>query len=808
MKYISYLNMVSIIEGFNYDIFISYRQKDNKGERWVSEFVEALKTELESTFKEEISVYFDINPHDGLLETHDVDASLKEKLRCLVFIPVISRTYCDPKSFAWEHEFKAFVEQASKDQFGLMVKLPSGNVASRVLPVRIHDIEESDMKLCESITGSFLRGVEFIYKESGVNRPLRSNEENPHDNLNHTIYRNQVNKVANAIKEVISALEKHGEKPEMVSEPVIKTKSIREKNRKTTIIAGSIVVLTLIILGLLFIPRFLKSGEQTEKSIAVLPFASLSNDPDNQYLADGMMDAILTHLSKITDLRVMSRTSVEQYRQSKKTTTEIGKELDVEYLLEGSFQKAGDSIRLIVQLIKTGKEGHVWANIYDRLWDNVFSVQSDVAQKIASELMVVLTPEDIKKITEKPTENLEAYQAYLRGRFYADQPHYMKDNGIKASQSFLDAVNIDTTFALAYAELARANARLRYMSTDMSDSCLEKAKMAAAKALKLGSDQPRVHIALGYYYLWAFRDRASALKHLEIAEKDLPNDLDLLLGKAEIIVIKGRWEEYIQLLEKAVKMNPKNGQIYADLTKSFWFTRRYKDAIKAGDEAIALSPSSIWPYLYKAFAYWSWKGPCKESRDILKTAGNTREWFLFSWFFQEVGEGNLQTALQIADTTKSWGIDNKSWATPRATLLAMIYDYQGEHELALKSYKTASEVLEIKVAEIPGDARYHSALGIAYAGLGRKDEAIKEGLKGVELKSISKDATYGVPIEGDLAIIYTMVGEYDLALDKLDRLMSIPSWITPTWPNWQIQLAPLKSLPRYKELMKKYAIDQ
>ena len=139
--------MVSIIPGYNYDIFISYRQKDNKGDKWVSEFVEALKNELESTFKEEISVYFDINPHDGLLETHDVDESLKEKLKCLVFIPIISRTYCDPKAFAWEHEFKVFVEQASQDQFGLKVKLPGGNVASRVLPVQIHDLDKADIKL-------------------------------------------------------------------------------------------------------------------------------------------------------------------------------------------------------------------------------------------------------------------------------------------------------------------------------------------------------------------------------------------------------------------------------------------------------------------------------------------------------------------------------------------------------------------------------------------------------------------------------------------------------------------------------------
>src|SRR5512133_2522408 len=145
--------MSSIIEGYNYDIFISYRQKDNKGDRWVSEFVEALKTELESTFKEEISVYFDINPHDGLLETHDVDATIKEKLKCLIFIPIISRTYCDPKSFAWEHEFKAFVEMASRDQFGLRVKLPNGNVASRILSVLIHDLETEDKKALETELG-------------------------------------------------------------------------------------------------------------------------------------------------------------------------------------------------------------------------------------------------------------------------------------------------------------------------------------------------------------------------------------------------------------------------------------------------------------------------------------------------------------------------------------------------------------------------------------------------------------------------------------------------------------------------------
>jgi len=155
--------MASIIQGYEYDIFISYRQKDNKYDGWVTEFVDNLKRELEATFKEDISVYFDINPHDGLLETHDVDASLKAKLKCLIFIPIISRTYCDPKSFAWEHEFIAFVEEASKDQFGIKVKLPNGNIANRVLPVHIHDLDAADINLCESVLGGVLRGVEFIY---------------------------------------------------------------------------------------------------------------------------------------------------------------------------------------------------------------------------------------------------------------------------------------------------------------------------------------------------------------------------------------------------------------------------------------------------------------------------------------------------------------------------------------------------------------------------------------------------------------------------------------------------------------------
>ncbi len=202
--------MASLFPGYKYDIFISYRQKDNEYDGWVTEFVNNLKRELHATFKEEISVYFDANPQDGLLETHIVDESLSKKLRCLIFIPIISQTYCDPQSFAWQYEFCAFNKLAKGDRFGRDIKLPGGNVASRILPVKIHDLDPEDKLLLENEIGGVLRSIEFIYKSAGVNRPLRANEDHPQDNLNKTYYRDQINKVANAIKEIINGL-KHKE---------------------------------------------------------------------------------------------------------------------------------------------------------------------------------------------------------------------------------------------------------------------------------------------------------------------------------------------------------------------------------------------------------------------------------------------------------------------------------------------------------------------------------------------------------------------------------------------------------------------
>jgi tetratricopeptide (TPR) repeat protein len=373
--------MSSIIEGYNYDIFISYRQKDNKGDRWVSEFVEALKTELESTFKEEISVYFDINPHDGLLETHDVDASLKDKLKCLIFIPIISRTYCDPKSFAWEHEFKAFVEQASQDQFGLKVKLPNRNVATRVLPVRIYDLDTNDIKLCESILGGVLRGVDFIYKSAGVNRPLRSKEENPQDNLNHTIFRDQINKVGNAIKEVFSGLKTEPEElgkektlhieplQEVKKEPVMEVHIKPAKLTKRKLLTGGIVfALLLIIAAVVTYPKIIKrntlerlrsSGERI--SIAVMPFQNMTNDTTKNIWQSWIQNNLINLLSNSDELAVRPTELIDNLIESKGLSnysslttaiaSSISKKLDADVLIYGSIGQVGPTIRIYAQLI-------------------------------------------------------------------------------------------------------------------------------------------------------------------------------------------------------------------------------------------------------------------------------------------------------------------------------------------------------------------------------------------------------------------------------------------------------------------------
>ncbi|OFY62491.1 MAG: hypothetical protein A2V64_01965 [Bacteroidetes bacterium RBG_13_43_22] len=769
--------MPSLIHGFEYDIFISYRQKDNKHDGWVTEFVNNLKGELESTFKEEVSVYFDINPHDGLLETHDVDASLKDKLKCLVFIPIISRTYCDPKSFAWEHEFKAFIDQASKDKYGLKVKLPGGNVANRVLPVQIHDLDTEDKKLVESELGGFLRGIEFIYKEPGVNRSLMANEDHPDNNLNKTFYRNQINKVANAIKEIITAIKQYSTPHEVVQKGAFKTASASGKTSKTKVIAGSITVLALIILGFLFVPKLFKSSEEIEKSIAVLPFNLLSDEPDKQYLADGMMDAITLHLSKIKDLRVMGRTSTEQYRNPTKTLTAIGKELEVSYLLEGSFQKFGDSVRLIVQLIKTGKEGHVWANNYDRLWKSVFSVQSEVAQSIARELKAAVTPEEKVLIDKIPTTNLTAYDFYQRGKeeyinFYFNNTN--RDALKRTIELFKKALEYDSTFALAYSGLAVASKDAGTINDYLSQNYFDSIPILAKKALYYDDK-----IAEAYY------------------------------ARALYFYITGKSEQAKEEFDKAIKYNPNYWEAYADKA-GFVYLDDYSntDFVKAIE------------YYAKAINL----NQGKERPDLLRRLGDTYDNAGFAdkavYCYQEAFKLDNDSLLYFSGLGGvEWCATNFNKAAEHYNRVLLIdtadinnqsdlgstYMHLGRYKESLKYFEKYFEW--VKASGTINEALYHR-IGFVYWKTGHKDKAkyyLEEG-KRVGEESIKLRRAYASMSLGayyDLAGIYAFMGEKDKAYKNLEELKKIK--VFPLWWLTLIKNDPLfdsiKDEPQFREIV-------
>jgi tetratricopeptide (TPR) repeat protein/TolB-like protein len=470
--------MASIIPGYNYDIFISYRQKDNKYDGWVTEFVDNLRRELEATFKDEISVYFDINPHDGLLETHDVDASLKEKLKCLVFIPVLSRTYCDPKSFAWEHEFKAFIEEASSDRFGLKVKLQNGNIASRVLPVRIHDLDKEDINLCESLLGGVLRGVEFIYKSAGVNRPLRAIEEKSQENLNKTIYRDQINKVSLAIKEIILGLKagsdtqvkKNIQLTDIPGENKHLTKKVSPAHHRDTIIKKWIstvaVAAVLIIAAVYGYQKLFKRNEHVPPDdripVAVMPFQNMTNDTTWNIWQDGIQTNLINFLTNSEELKVKQKQIIDIILEGSNVTnyasltqsfaSSISRKLGAKVFICGSIIQAGTTIRVNAQLIDTKTEEAIKTYQIDGPDSTIFKIIDSLSVMVRNSLI-------ISKMSEMAygtyaTEHLrsvnspDAYRYFIYGQIAWDKMQIQS-----AIDWYLKALSVDSNLIEVYPAL-------------------------------------------------------------------------------------------------------------------------------------------------------------------------------------------------------------------------------------------------------------------------------------------------------------------------------------------------------------------
>src|SRR5213595_2999428 len=358
--------------------------------------------------------------------------------------------------------------------------------------------------------------------------------------------------------------------------------------------------------GFFLLPR--ASARKIDKSIAVLPFQSLSDEKENAYFADGIQDDILTNLSKIGELKVISRMSVMSYRgDAVRNVREIGKALGVATLLEGSVRRIGNRVRVNVQLINANNDEHIWAEDYDRDLTDVFAIQTDLAQKIASALQARLSPNEKEQIDRQPTKDPNAYLLFIQAHNYANRPDDLRDDSLKAEELFEQAIKLDPKFAAAFAGLSMVESWI-YHSFEPTPARREKARLNADESLRLQPDLPEGHLALGFSYYYGDRDYERARAEFEIAKRDLPNEAEAYMAIGAIQRRQGKWAESTANLEKAAALDPKNGSLLLNLAFSYMATRNYDAADKILDRGIAAAPNSFETVVFKGYVAAAWKG--------------------------------------------------------------------------------------------------------------------------------------------------------------------------------------------------------
>jgi len=586
------------------------------------------------------------------------------------------------------------------------------------------------------------------------------------------------------------------------------TPAPRMHRRRNLIMLIAIGVIVSAVAGFFLFPR--ASGRNVEKSIAVLPFQSLSDEKENAYFADGMQDDILTNLAKIGDLKVISRVSVMPYRgDAVRNAREIGKALGVATLLEGSVRRVGNRVRVSVQLINANSDEHIWAEDYDRDLTDVFAIQTDLAQKIASALQAKLSPNEKARLDQRPTQNSDAYLLFVQAHDYANRMEMLPDTYLKAVPLFEQAIKLDPTFAPAFAGLSIVESRI-YHSFDPTDGRRKKARLNADEALRLQPDLPEGHLALGFSYYYGDRDYERALAEFEIAKRGLPNESEAYFAIGAIQRRQGKWAESNANLEKAATLDPKNTNVLINLCFSYMAQRDFEAASKILDRVIAASPQSFETNMLKGFMAIQWKGdlsvaekalsssPPETDQNGLMTMGRT--WLL-------ILRRKLPEALQVVQQFRGETLFNTTTAPfPKAFLEGEIYWLQGDEAKARTAFEHARVVSEQLLREAPDDPARHGQHGLILAALGQKQEAIAEGKRAVELRPESQDAFDGPQATAALAQIYAWTGEFDEAFRLLDHLLAIPTHgltvpmlrLDPAWD-------PLRKDPRFQALIDKYS---
>ena len=562
--------------------------------------------------------------------------------------------------------------------------------------------------------------------------------------------------------------------------------------------------------GFFLLPR--ASARKVDKSIAVLPFQNLSDEKENAYFADGIQDDILTNLSKIGDLKVISRMSVMSYRgDGVRNAREIGKALGVGTLLEGSVRRIGNRVRVNVQLINANNDEHIWAEDYDRDLTDVFAIQTDLAQKIATSLQAKLSPNEKERLDRPPTQNSDAYLLFLQAHDYASRMDLFHKSSAKAVPLFEQAIKLDPNFALAFAGLSMAESWL-YHSSDPVPARREKARLHADEALRLQPDLPEAHLALGFSYYYGDRDYERALAEFEIAKRGLPNNAQAYLAIGAIQRRQGKWSESTANLEKAAALDPKNESILMNLAYSYMALRNFEAADKTVDRAIAAAPNSFETVVFKGYVAAAWKGDLSTAdKQFSAIPSDIDPNGVITWAHAGVllWQRKFPEALAVLQKFPGETLNTNTTAPePKAFVKGTIYSLQGDEPKAQTEFEHARVISEQLLRDAPDDPARHAQHGLILAALGRKQEAIAEGKRAVELVPESQDAFDGPQYTAALAQIYALTGESDEAFRLLDHLLNVPNGLAMTMLKLDPVWDPLRKDPRFQALIDKYATNR
>jgi TolB-like protein/Flp pilus assembly protein TadD len=608
---------------------------------------------------------------------------------------------------------------------------------------------------------------------------------------------------------------------EFTPEGVVRTEDLRPAQARSIqratgrildfiIIGALLLVIAMLVVGRL--PLYRQTGVSiSQKSIAVLPFENLSEEKANEYFAEGIQEEILTRLASIADLKVISRTSTQRYQSKPANLTEIAKQLGVANILEGSVQKAADQVRVNVQLVNTQTDSHLWAETYDRKLTDIFGVESEIAKGIAESLQAKLTGREEQALAVKPTNNPEAYDAYLRGlafeaRYYSA---YSPDLIRKAVAFYERAVQLDRNFAVAWARLSRANGRIYFLRSDTTPAArCDAAKRALEKAQELEPNSPETLLALGYYQYLVLRDYGPAKTTFEHVSKMLPGSSEVSKALGTITRREGHWDQSVAYWEQALALDPHNIELLVLAAETYSMVRQFPDALKLYDRVLDITPNDPDVITAKASIYQA-QGKLQEAARVLSEINDqTNEATFSTKVIQLRFERNYGEAIRLLQARLAQFHFTSQFFKASAQLqLISMQRLAGDTAGAKVTAEYARNAFEQLSKDQPDEAFVAVWLSQVYAGIGDKNSALKEAERAVMLAPPAKDAVRGPAMAENLALIQMVFGENSRAIATLTQLLQTPYSegfyeipVTPALlrldPIWD----PLRSDPAFQKL--------